>query len=157
MPRSPMAPWFSWAQISFPVDASTATIDRFLASRYITPSTTIGLNRYVRMSPVGNVQATSSFATFDLLICLRAEYWDESEPPRYWRQVSNFGLPFCWALTSAMPAGSRLATTNRRTRTGRFLCMGMCRLLGAGLRVAHQLREVIGDAVRIAEPDGAEP
>ena len=103
-----------------------ATIDRFLASRYITPSTTIGLNRYVRMSPVGKVQATSSFATFDLLICLSAEYWDESEPPRYWRQVSNFGLPFCWALTSAMLAGSRLATTNRRTRTRRFLCMGMC-------------------------------
>src|SRR5207342_3396334 len=101
MPRSPTAPWFSCVQISLPVAASSAMTDRFLARTYITPSTTIGLNRYVRMSPVGYVQATSSFDTFDLLIWSSDENWDESDAPRYCRQVLNFGLPRCCAPGTA--------------------------------------------------------
>ena len=105
MPRSPTAPWFSCVQISLPVAASSAMTDRFLASTYITPSTTIGLKRYVRMSPVGYVQATSSFDTFDLSIWSSDEYWDESDPPRYWRHVLNFGLPRCCAPSGGAHKG----------------------------------------------------
>src|SRR5579885_634303 len=97
MPRSPMAPWFACVQISWPVAASSATSDMFFASVYITLSTTIGLKRYVRVSPVEYVHATCSWPTFFLLIWSSEEYCDESELPRYWRHVLNFGLPFCCA------------------------------------------------------------
>ena len=45
MPRVVRPGRFSWIQISFPVAASSATSELFLASTYITLSTTIGLNR----------------------------------------------------------------------------------------------------------------
>src|SRR5689334_17977137 len=53
----------------------------------MTPSTTKGLNRYWRLSPVAYDQATASCFTFDLLIWLSEEYCEESAPPRYWFQV----------------------------------------------------------------------
>src|SRR5580765_8342562 len=117
MPRSPMAPWLSCVQISLPVAASTATTAMFFARRYITLSTTIGLNRYVRMSPVGRVHATCSCATFFLLIWSSEEYCDESELPRYCRQVLYFGLPFCCAsgtATSAPTTSANPITSARR-------------------------------------------
>src|SRR5579863_8586068 len=54
----------------------------------MTPSTTTGLKVYVP-GPVSYVQATSSCFTFDLLICLRDEYCEESAPPRYSPQVAK--------------------------------------------------------------------
>src|ERR1700684_2745691 len=54
----------------------------------MTPLTTRGSKVYVP-GPVLNVQATSSCLTFDLLICLRDEYCEESAPPRYWLQVAK--------------------------------------------------------------------
>src|SRR3984957_3216007 len=54
----------------------------------MTPSTIRGLNVYVP-GPASYIQATSSCLTFDLLICLRDEYCEESAPPRYWFQVSK--------------------------------------------------------------------
>ncbi len=64
----------AWVQISLPVAASRATMELFLASTYITPSTTIGLKKYLLLSPVGKVQATSSLLTLERLICASPEY-----------------------------------------------------------------------------------
>src|ERR1700677_1887782 len=72
----------------FPVAASSAITELLCASTYMTPSTTTGLKVYVP-GPVSYVHATSSCLTFDLLICLRDEYCEESAPPRYWLQVSK--------------------------------------------------------------------
>src|ERR1700733_2450571 len=77
-----------WAHNCFPVAASSATTELLCASTYRTPSTTTGLKVYVP-GPVSKVQATSSCLTFDLLICLRDEYCEESAPPRYWLQVAK--------------------------------------------------------------------
>ena len=60
--------------------ASSATISLSRASTYITSSTTIGLKTKLR-SPTGKLQATSSCATFDLLIWSSAEYCEEWPPP----------------------------------------------------------------------------
>src|SRR6266853_6279752 len=74
------------------------------------------------MSPVGYVQATSSWVTLDLLICLSEEYCEESAPPRYWRHVLN-GRCFverCCALSRAAPA------TTTAPATMRTCCLCMC-------------------------------
>ena len=42
-----------YVQISFPVAASSATMELFFARTYIRPSTTIGLKEYFLSSPVG--------------------------------------------------------------------------------------------------------
>src|SRR5580658_10431402 len=54
----------------------------------MTPSTTMGSKVYIP-GPVWYVHAISSCLTFDLLICLRDEYCEESAPPRYWLQVAK--------------------------------------------------------------------
>src|SRR5580704_8890441 len=82
----------------FPVAASSATTELLCANTYMTPSTTRGSKVFVP-GPVWYVQATSSCLTFDLLICLRDEYCEESAPPRYWPQVSKD----CSAANSSVP------------------------------------------------------
>src|SRR5262245_23414383 len=82
MPRAPIALSFGCDQSSLPVSASSATISLSRAATYIVRSTIRGLNENDR-SPLGKVQATSSRATFDLSICLSAEYCDECAPPPY--------------------------------------------------------------------------
>src|SRR5262245_11881662 len=85
MPRAPGPPM--WVQSSFPVAASRATMDPAFDT-YIRLSTTIGLN--VRAPPpIVYVQATASCLTFDLLICFKEEYCEESCPPPYPIHVSN--------------------------------------------------------------------
>src|SRR5271165_504892 len=77
----------AWVQISLPVEASSATMELFFARTKTMLSTTSGLKKYRLWSPVEYVQATSSFATFERLICSRAEYWAESAPPLYSDQL----------------------------------------------------------------------
>src|SRR5215471_7121447 len=91
MPRAPTAPSFGWTHFSWPVTASSATIERFFASTYIVPSTISGLNRYA--SPDGYVHATVSWPTLVLSICLSDEYCDESTPPPFWSQPSKSNWP----------------------------------------------------------------
>src|SRR5687768_9162566 len=85
MPRAPMPPCCCFLQSSFPVAASRAAIVLFCGVRYITPSITSGLKMTVPLT--GNVHATSSWETFDLLICSSAENCDECAPPPYAVQV----------------------------------------------------------------------
>src|SRR5262249_1037012 len=63
----------------------------------IVRSTIRGLNEN-DLSPLGNVHATSSRATFDLSICLSAEYCEECAPPPYSRHVV-YGWSACAAPT----------------------------------------------------------
>src|SRR5262245_39578683 len=119
MPRSPTAPSLRCVHTSLPVAASSATIERFAPSTYITLPATIGLKRTVP-SPAGYVQATSSCFTFDLLICFSAEYCVEPGPPRYPVHVVN-GLSSAAEThraprphAAAAAASSRPAETTRR-------------------------------------------
>src|ERR1700721_2252431 len=97
----------------FPVAASSATTELLCASTYRTPSTTTGLKVYVP-GPVSYLQATSSCLTFDLLICLRDEYCEESAPPRYWPQVAkdlsaaDTSAPQAQRNTASMKSGADL-------------------------------------------------
>src|SRR4051812_19131235 len=79
---------------SLPVAASTAAMPPF-AFTYIVRSTTIGLNRSAPLSAVEYFQATRSDPTFALVICVSAEYCDESGPPPYSAHVvCGFGAAF---------------------------------------------------------------
>src|ERR687890_453555 len=91
MPRAPTVPCCCLRQISLPVAASSAAIVLFCGVRYITPSTMSGLK--ITVPVTGSVQTTSSCDTFDLLIWLSAEYWEECAPPPYAVHVVNGFAP----------------------------------------------------------------
>src|SRR5258708_4724035 len=81
MPRGAIPCKFSCIQISFPVEASRATSELFLARTYITLPTISGFQTYEIVSLPGYDQATSSWPTFDFVIWFNSEKCELSGPP----------------------------------------------------------------------------
>src|SRR5262245_45113812 len=112
MPRAPTALSFGCDQSSLPVSASSATISLSRAATYIVRSTISGLNEN-DLSPLGNVHATSSRATFDLSICLSAEYCDECAPPPY-----SLHVVYGSAASAALATQRDMPNATRANRIG---------------------------------------